>query len=350
MNKLLKVFVALVVSTVLGCSALNAKELTPELVKQVVTETASIIREQYVLPETGREVAIDLLARLESGGYDDVSGVNELSDLLTSHMRGVSNDAHISMFYTDPLVPTQEEFMNPSAEQKAASLAEDRYFNFGIRSVGYLDGNVGYFDLKGFMDAVNSAEALGTAMNMLKDTGGLVIDLRENYGGMPETVALLASYFLGPQSIHVDSIYWKETDTVEEFWTNPVLNGAWYGTERPLVILTSANTFSAAEAFTYAMQAFGRAEIVGETSLGGANPGGIQHVAETFNLFVPNGRAFSAVTGKNWEGVGVTPNYPVPADKALKEGHKLVLQKIIEQSQDGRAKQDRQMHLQRLSE
>lgn len=349
MKRIIKSIFALLLSTALWSSSLNAKELTPDLISQVVTETSGLMRNLYTVPEVGEEVAHALLANLESGDYEGVRDAEELSALLTSHMREITKDEHAALYYSEPPMPTEEEeFHNPSAERKAATLAEDKYLNFGVRSIGRLDGNIGYVDLIGFFDAENVAEAFSGTMELLKNTGGLIIDLRENYGGAPETVALLASYFLGPASVHIDSIYWRKTDITQEFWTTTQLGDAWYGTERPVVILTSANTFSAAEAFTYAMKAFERAEILGEITRGGGNPGGIQRVAENFSLFVPHGRVSSAITGGNWEGVGVAPDYPVAAEDALLEAHKLVLQRVIQQSEDGLAKEDRKMHLQQL--
>ena len=59
----------------------------------------------------------------------------------------------------------------------------------------------------------------------------------------------------------------------------------------PVYVLTSNKTFSAAEEFTYNLKNLKRATIIGETTGGGAHPGGVMPVAERFNMFVPTGRA-----------------------------------------------------------
>jgi len=81
--------------------------------------------------------------------------------------------------------------------------------------------------------------------------------------------------------------------------------------------LTSSRTFSGAEEFAYDVQTQKRATIVGETTGGGANPGGAVRLPYDLTVFVPTGRAINPITKTNWEGVGVKPDVPAAADDAL---------------------------------
>ena len=110
--------------------------------------------------------------------------------------------------------------------------------------------------------------------------------------------------------------------------------GRHYGTSRPLYVLTSDRTFSGAEEFAYDVQTQRRGEVVGDTTGGGANPGGMRSVSDGFGVFVPSGRAINPVTGTNWEGVGVRPDVPVPAEDALREAHRRALGRLIESARD----------------
>ena len=47
-----------------------------------------------------------------------------------------------------------------------------------------------------------------------------------------------------------------------------------------------------------------------------------------FRLFVPSGRAINPITKTNWEGTGVTPDVPVPAERALPTAHLAALRQI----------------------
>ena len=74
--------------------------------------------------------------------------------------------------------------------------------------------------------------------------------------------------------------------------------------EKPLFILTSKRTFSAAEAVAYDLQALKRAVIVGEVTGGGAHPFAYRRVHPHFALDVPEGKSINPITGGNWQGVG----------------------------------------------
>jgi hypothetical protein len=70
--------------------------------------------------------------------------------------------------------------------------------------------------------------------------------------------------------------------------------------------------------FCYDMHNLKLAVLVGETTGGGANPGGGRPLGAGLWMFLPSGKARSPVTGANWEGVGVTPDIATPAALALR--------------------------------
>jgi CubicO group peptidase (beta-lactamase class C family) len=82
-------------------------------------------------------------------------------------------------------------------------------------------------------------------------------------------------------------------------------------------VLTSARTFSAGEGFAFLLQERRRAEVIGERTAGAANPGAPHRVQASFEVTVPTSRVRSAVSGRNWEGTGVTPDVPVAESEAL---------------------------------
>jgi len=77
-------------------------------------------------------------------------------------------------------------------------------------------------------------------------------------------------------------------------------------------VLTSENTFSAAEEFSYNLKNLKRGTIVGDTSGGGAHPTSLftwrnLHVT----MSIPFGKAINPITD-NWESTGVIPDIPLP--------------------------------------
>ncbi|MBC7788868.1 MAG: S41 family peptidase, partial [Anaerolineae bacterium] len=89
-----------------------------------------------------------------------------------------------------------------------------------------------------------------------------------------------------------------------------------FGPTKPVYLLTSKSTFSAAEGFAYDLQALGRAIIVGEPTGGGAHPYENVKLDEHYVLGLPVSRSVNPITGRNWQGTGVRPDVAVPADSA----------------------------------
>src|SRR5262249_36873668 len=143
---------------------------------------------------------------------------------------------------------------------------------------------------------------------------------------------------------------WRESggERVEQWWTLPHISGKRY-LDKDIYVLTSKRTFSAAEEFTYNLQALKRAIIVGETTGGGAHPGGVQMVNDHFAVWVPSGRALNPITKTNWEGTGVKPDMEVPAELALKTAHLAALKKQLEKGkEDPRLQQQLNGHIEKI--
>ena len=102
----------------------------------------------------------------------------------------------------------------------------------------------------------------------------------------------------------------------------------------PLYILTSGYTFSGAEALAYRFQVLKRAVIVGETTGGGANAGGIVDAGPIFKVWLPMGRPVDAATGTNWEGTGVVPDIRTTAREALPAAHGAALRALRAKAAD----------------
>jgi C-terminal processing protease CtpA/Prc len=199
--------------------------------------------------------------------------------------------------------------------------------NFGFQKVERLPGNVGYIELSGFLPAEVGGDTAAAAMNFVANADALIIDVRKNGGGAPSMVALLCTYLFGPEPRHLNDLYFRPSDSTHQWWTMPYVPGKRFE-NKPVYVLTSKRTFSAAEEFTYNLKTQKRATIVGETTGGGANPGGMRPLGENFVMFVPSGRAINPITKTNWEGTGVTPDVPVTADLALKTAHLKALKTI----------------------
>jgi hypothetical protein len=291
------------------------------------------VREGYVFPDKAAEMTKAVRERARRGDYDRVVSAHALADSLTEHLRAVSHDRHLHVVYQSQGVPDEQPAADPTADEWRERLEFGRQVNYGLERAERLAGNVGYLEIRSFaFDAEMVDSALAAAMNFLGNTQALIIDLRRNGGGDPKMVAAVCSYLMKPNTL-VNRFYWRPLDRWDEFRTGEV-TGRYYGTTKPVYVLTSDETFSGAEEFAYDIQTQKRGEVVGDTTGGGAHPGGMRRVTDNFGVWVPSGRAVNPITGTNWEGVGVRPDVPVEAKEALRTAHLRALGRLVAGERD----------------
>jgi C-terminal processing protease CtpA/Prc len=305
----------------------------------VIEGTLKYLNNYYVFPETAKKMEVAIRERLQKKEYDEITSAITLASKLTLHLQEVSHDKHLRVRYSHEAIPERRHDGEPTAEEREQFLTFLRQTNFGFEKLERLSGNIGYLDLRGFNPAEFGAETVVAAMNFVANTDSLIIDLRRNGGGDPAMVALISSYLFDSNPVHLNDLYWREGDSTRQWWTLPYVPGKRYGIKKDVYVLTSKYTFSAAEEFTYNLKNLKRATIIGETTGGGANPGGVRRINEHFMVFVPSGRAINPYSKTNWEGTGVTPDVNVPADQALKVAQVAALNKLIEKTSDAERKE-----------
>jgi hypothetical protein len=286
----------------------------------------------YVFPAVGTTMIEDLRARLERGEYDDVTDPREFAGLITEAFQAISHDLHLRVGVMPPPPAVEQE---DPAEARRRQLAAARRDNFGFVSVEHLPGNVGYLRLDGFSGFPEAGPVAVAAMNFLAASDALIIDLTQNGGGSPSMIQLLTSYLVHDVT-HLNSFYIRKTDDTKQFWSLPYVPG-----ERmpdiPVYVLTSGNTFSAAEEFTYNLKNLERATIVGETTGGGAHPvEGHQFDFGDYwvTMSLPFGRAVNPITGTNWEGTGIEPHLACSAKEARDTAYAHALETLEKDCED----------------
>ncbi len=296
-----------------GLSAQEAGNISQEFKTNSIASLNKLMIDRYVFPDVAEKTASHLTKQLEAGVFDACNDVKSFSEALTREVQSVNHDKHMRIRPAPDrqAPPDSPEWM---VENWLNELDFMRQRGTGFAEAKKMEGNTGYLDLRGFAPPQMGGPAADSYMQLLSTSDAIIIDLRKNGGGSPEMVRYLCSYFFD-KKVHLNSLYWRENDRTEEFWTQDVKGKKL--PDVPLFILTSNYTFSGAEEFSYNMQTQKRATLIGETTGGGANPGGGMPINEKMMVFIPTGRAINPITGTNWEGVGVVPEVKVPAGEAL---------------------------------
>jgi hypothetical protein len=305
--------------------------------KAVIDSICANLEREYIFPEITQKYIDKLKQYLQSGKYDSIKEPKEFAAKITEDLAAIHKDEHLHIWYNPEWI--KNERLRAELDEAAIlrKKREERTVNYGFKEIKIFPGNIGYLKLNSFSYDTDAFDVAIGAMNFLSNTDALIIDLRENGGGSPEMVQLLCSYFLENPRKHLNSFYYKEKDKTTQYWSYTYLPGKRLD-KVDLYLLTSKNTFSAAEEFSYNLKHMKRATIIGETTGGGAHDNKFVILNDNFEMNLPFARAINPVTETNWEGVGVEPDVEVTSDRALETAQVLAIKKMGEKEEDPKFK------------
>jgi len=292
----------------------------------VVAEVRRTIAERYVLPE--RRPALDavLAGGLSSGRYAVADGA-VLAERINADLERVGQDRHLS-FRFDPretAILAAGSVEEPG--QNAVFEALVRKANHGVTDLRLLPGNVRLMKYDGFhWIGAESGAALDDALRFLAGGDAVILDLRGNGGGDPRAVQHIISRFVPAGTplvtFHMNGSPEPDSLSSLEAPADQRMIG------KPLYVLTSGQTGSAAEEFTGHVLGYRLGQTVGANTAGAAYRNDIVAVGGQFILSVSVGRPVLAATGTDWEGVGHAPTLRTEVSAALDLAHAAALKTV----------------------
>jgi C-terminal processing protease CtpA/Prc len=292
---------------------------------EVVETLIDKLYTHYVFPTVVEEIALFLRKRQNEGAYEAISGGEELARTLSAHLQEISKDKQLAVFYKHS--ETESSADEEASNHYKGSGDSGAIFNYGFEKVERLAGNIGYLSIHAFFSPSVAARAAITATDFIAHTNTLIIDLRKSVGGNLSMVNFFASYFFPPEPAHLNNIYWRASNSTQQFWTLPYVPGQRY-VDKLVYILTSRTTPAASEEFTYDLQSQKHATVIGEATAGEANPHKTFQLTAQLDCCIPVGRVINPITGTNWEGTGVIPDIAVSQEDAFKTAYMLALRSV----------------------
>ena len=124
-----------------------------------------------------------------------------------------------------------------------------------------LSNNIGYINFTSFDET--TADDFKAKFEELNNQGikSLIIDLRNNGGGIVDQALQIADYVADKDSVLLYEVDKNNKETVKKAKTDPIIN-------MPIIILTNENTASASEILAGALKDLGKAKTVGTTTYG----------------------------------------------------------------------------------
>jgi len=271
----------------------------------------------------------------------DDMGDAGLYDAVTE-MLAPLNDKHVTLYPTDPFLPRWSvdldengvfvtDFFNLDVV-KDNYLADWHELNYSFR-YGKTAPNIGYIYLKDFPGSMGDAKKkMDQILDALKDSKGIIIDIRENEGGFDPVAQYVAGRFADSRHHYMTTKKRNgpaRTDFTEpvEWYVEPTGDFQYTG---PIVLLTSRATISAGETFSLAMRELGHVTHIGEITAGAFSD---NITKELYNgwMFTLSVGDYRASDGNSYEGVGLLPSVLIYNEKEdVKSGKDFALEKAVE--------------------
>ncbi len=290
--------------------------LSDEYKKETIEKLSLLIQDFYIYPDVAKKTSEHLYQQYEAGSFDQCKDNEAFATVLTELVQSVNKDKHMKIMSNAHYI-SPENTLEAKAAHRMDQINHYRNYNYGFKELKMLEGNVAYLDLRMFDPLYRAKEVADAYMKLLSLSDAVIIDLTHNGGGDPSMVQYLCSYFFD-KKIHLNSLYYREGDRTEEYWTLEKVEGKKLA-DIPLFIMIGDETFSGAEEFSYNMQNLKRATLIGQTSAGGANPGETRGINKDLSVFIPTGRAINPITNTNWEEVGVQPEIHTKKEETLEQ-------------------------------
>lgn len=319
---------AVLVPVIMAAPAQAADDASADAIAETY---AALLERDYVYPDTGKRYAAAIRAAIASGRYAPLSG-DALAKALDATVNGVSPDGHLRVRPPEGSTPVAPPAGSGAPRAAPVSLPP-------VEQPGWIAPGIAYIRFNLFpMDAAVTAQA-AKFMADHADAQAIIFDIRTHRGGGLDQMDVIFPWLFDKPTRLVTMATRASVDAAggspiagvptlrqvsgdpgmvaREHWATP--NGDKRLHDAKIFVLTSGASGSAAEHFALAMKHTGRGTLVGSAT-GGANHFGYgEELGGGFQAFIPVGRTYDPVTGKDWEGDGVAPDVAVaPADALVR--------------------------------
>ena len=281
---------------------------------------------RFVDPIAAARAAESLRRRVSAGDYDTLPYAAEVAPVLTADLQAVLPDSHLQVRWSAEAREASPTSDWDDPDFVAAYWAREALDNYGFEKVERLRGNVGLLVVRSIDEPEGTAAVIDAAFAFLSRCSALIIDLRRTTGGAPSGVAYLLGHLLAGGTPLVEAV--DRQGAVIERTATPTGKDPTFGSEVPVFALTSRRTVSGCEELAYDLRAAGRARLVGATTIGAANPVDAYVVDPHVGVRVPTAVVRHAVTGGNWEGMGIVPDVECAVEDALDVAHRLAVDEV----------------------
>jgi hypothetical protein len=275
----------------------------------LIVMVAENLKQRYVDRVIGQQLANALLAYERQGRYELLTGP-ELARRITADIYHESRAIGVpaGSFVADVIHLAQGPAQGPPRIVEQNCLVQ----TIQTRPIAYVK-------LNGFASAPACGAITTRAMQSVNDADALILDLRDNGGGFGETALHVAGYLFDRPAFFYDP---RPNSPVPSHTASPVPGNTL--ADKPVYVLTSSRTQSAAEYFAYNLKMLKRVTLVGEKTAGRQHSGAFHRLTDDFGMGIQEtARPANPFPIKGWEAIGVEPDVKVSSTEALEVAKQL---------------------------
>ncbi|MCW8091503.1 S41 family peptidase [Alteromonas sp. ASW11-130] len=315
MKKLTHIFfvlIMLVVSSQPVLARQNEIILSENEVREIVLNTVDVLEHDYLFPDKAKDVAQDLLHKLDIGAFDQSYPFGMFKQILENILIKATNDSGFEL--------VEREIHNPLKNKLT------RQESNAIQ-VDMLENDIGYIRFDGDFLFSSAQNELDSAMAYLAESRALIIDLRITGLGTLPLAQQLISFFVAPDTVIADVFLNPEEAPAKIIIQDNFINAQrFYDT--PVYVLNSGFVVGPWEFVGYTLKYHHAAVIVGEDTMGVALMKKTLPVSQHANLILTYAQTHHPKTNENWQDYGVIADYQVSAQESLKTAINLATTEI----------------------
>ncbi|GEM_PF-2886557 len=271
------------------------RNVSKEELKTLISTISDSLEYYYASVEEGIEIGNYLKKQYRNGEYNNIKHPDSLAARLTKDLRMVTNDLHLYVFHN-----RESETINTAESQAFKGLKSIEFYNDGIVYMAFTDfGN--------WNNANDARQTITNIISVLQEKKALIIDVRNNLGGVPYVVSYLMSYFFEDTPRKLANYFIRYNNSSYSIYTEPNIAGNRYP-DIPIYVLVNNKTASAGEELAFWLQGQDRATIIGQNTIG-AGYGAMEHrLNDRFLISISNETEVDPITNKGFQITGVKPD------------------------------------------
>lgn len=258
----------------------------PNETRPLLDSLVSVLQNHYLGSEQVPIIAKSLKTSFAAGKFRDAENKTDLAAILSTELGLYMKKWPVRISYYPVAAKALETVRNDSVleSERRARLMRSEENLFGLLSTEVLPGNIGYIRWDRFDEFAEASRPLfDSVFHILAACRAVVVDLRYNYGGYPESVPLLTGYF-SDSPMQLSDIVTASGRTIELYTAPPSAGSA---VHNDLWILSSSVTSGAAEDLIFTLKKNRKVRITGDTTAGIAHRNKLFSLGQGFVVSVP---------------------------------------------------------------